>query len=243
VVVGASSGIGEALARELGALGVDVALVSRRPHELQRVADDIEQMRSGVRVPIFVHDVRDTASAPVLFQAIATELGGLDLVIYSAGIMPRVGPAEYPTERDMAVIGTNLAGAVAWLNAAAERFAVQRGGTIVGISSMAGERGRRGSPVYCATKAALNSYLESLRARLASQGVRVVTVKPGFVRTQMLGGGPSLLPSISTRQAAQEILNASADGKREVFVPGWWRGLAMIVRSVPAPVFERLPIP
>jgi decaprenylphospho-beta-D-erythro-pentofuranosid-2-ulose 2-reductase len=243
LVIGASSGIGEALAWELGRRGVSTALVARRGNELRRVSDGMESAYSGVRAPVFIHDVRDTGAVDDLFQRIALELGGLDLVIYVAGIMPKIGPREYRTEADLGMIETNLSGAVAWLNAAARRFGVQRGGTIVGISSIAGERGRRGLPIYCATKAALNSYLDSLRARLATSGVTVLTVKPGYVRTPQIGEGRTPLPAISAQQAASEILAAAASGKRRVFVPGWWRVIAFILRAIPDPIFERLPLP
>ena len=89
--------------------------------------------------------------------------------------MPRVGPEEYDTEADAETIAANFTGAVAWLNEAAPRFAKAGAGTIVGISSVAGDRGRRGNPVYGATKAALNAYLESLRNRIEYKGAFVVT--------------------------------------------------------------------
>jgi NAD(P)-dependent dehydrogenase (short-subunit alcohol dehydrogenase family) len=210
---------------------------------LERISADLENALSGTRAPIFVHDVRDATTVADLFQEIATTLGGLDLVIYSAGVMPEIRPGEYPTEVDLNIIQTNLGGAVAWLNAAAARFAIQRGGTIVGISSIAGERGRRGNPVYCASKAALNSYLESLRARLTKDGVRVLTAKPGYVRTPLLGQARTPLPAITADVAARLILDAAAAGKRELFVPQWWRAIALILRAIPRPVFERLPLP
>src|SRR2546426_2220351 len=169
IVVGASSGIGRAMAHQLAGGGVRVAAVARREAELEKLAAEAGDDRV---IPV-VHDVRDATEVPDLFERLCSELGGLDLFVYAAGVMPRIGPEEYDTESDRVTIEVNFEGAVAWLNEAAARFAVARAGTIVGLGSMAGERGRRGFPVYGATKAALHGYLESLRNRLGPRGVRV----------------------------------------------------------------------
>jgi decaprenylphospho-beta-D-erythro-pentofuranosid-2-ulose 2-reductase len=242
LVIGASSGIGEAIARKLAAEGVKVALVARRGEVLTRICDEINCAAGTDRAVAFVHDVRHTDAAACCFQKIATTLGGLDLVVYAAGVLPKVGPDEYPTTIDINTIATNFAGAVAWLNEAARRFSLTRSGTIVGISSVAGDRGRRGNPVYNATKAALDVYLEALRCRLTVRGVRVLTAKPGLVRTPMLEGArtPFFIPAISPERAADEILTAAAAGRRVAYIPGWWRWISLLVRAVPAPLFERL---
>jgi decaprenylphospho-beta-D-erythro-pentofuranosid-2-ulose 2-reductase len=243
IVIGASSGIGEAIARLLASQGTRVALVARRESVMDRIAGDINEAEGRGMALVFPHDVRDPSQVEALFQEITVALGGLDLVVYTSGIMPRTGNDIYDSESDLAAIETNFSGAVAWLNEASRRFAVQRSGTIVGISSIAGDRGRRGNPVYGATKAALNSYLESLRNRLAVKGVHVVTVKPGYVRTPLLGSAGTPVPSISAERAAREILSAVAAGRRLTYVPSWWRFVAILLRSIPAPIFERLPIP
>jgi len=243
IVVGASSGIGEALARRLAGSGTTVALVARRGEILERICMEINAATPEVRAYAFTHDVHDTAAVAPLLQQIATELGGLDLVIYSSGILPKVGPREYRTDADVETIEVNFTGAVAWLNAAAQRFQEMRGGTIIGISSVAGERGRRGNPVYNATKSALNTYLEALRCRLAPWGVTVVTAKPGYVRTPMLGKASVPAPVATPEQAARDILIAAAAGRRVAYIPGWWRWPALALRVIPSPIFERLPIP
>lgn len=235
--------MGEAVARKLARSGCRVGLVARREAALRSICDDINGEVGSIRAHFYVHDVRQWEEAEPLMQRIATDLDGLDLVVYCAGILPTVGQASYPTAVDVDTIQTNFTGAVAWLNAAAHRFSTSRRGTIVGISSIAGERGRRTNPVYQATKAALNTYLESLRARLARAGVTVVTVKPGYVRTAMTGDAPTALPAITAEEAAEAILAAAAGGKRSAFVPGWWRLIAFAVRAIPAPLFERLPVP
>jgi NAD(P)-dependent dehydrogenase (short-subunit alcohol dehydrogenase family) len=122
--------------------------------------------------------VTDTAAIGPLFADILRDLGRLDLVIYNAGRMFPVNLAEYDTAHDHAVLAVNLLGAVARLKTAAELFERQGHGQIAGISSIAADRGRVGAPVYGASKAGLNAYLESLRNRLTRQGVNVLTVRP-----------------------------------------------------------------
>src|SRR5262245_26110580 len=130
LVVGASSGIGAAVARALGREGCRVALVARREAELRAVAAD-----AGDGARIYVHDVTRPEEVPGLFQQIARDLGGLDLVVYAAGVMPRITDDEYDFGKDRETLAVNVLGAVAWLNEAAERFARAGAGTIIGISS------------------------------------------------------------------------------------------------------------
>lgn len=243
VVVGASSGIGEAIARHLAASGTSVALVARRTEALERICEEINAAANARRALAFPHDVRHPDQARDLLQRIARELQGLDLIVYAAGILPRTGSQEYPTDKDVDTIATNFTGAVAWLNAAALRFTEMQSGTIIGISSVAGERGRRGNPVYNATKSALNTYLEALRCRLTSRSVTVLTAKCGWVRTPMVGDARFPLPVATAEAAARDIVMAAAAGRRVVYVPAWWRWIVVALHAIPAPLYERLPIP
>jgi len=241
IVVGASSGIGEALARTLAADGCRVALVARREDRLRALAQSLNIDAGKGAALAYAHDVTDTHAVPALFETITRDLGGLDLIIYVAGIMPPVGPEEYDTEKDAQTIAANFTGAVAWLNEAARRFETARSGTIVGISSVAGDRGRRGNPVYGATKAALNAYLESLRNRIERHGAFVVTIKPGPVDTPMTQG-LKMPGMISPEQAAAEILLAAKDKIRVAYVPGKWKPIMAVIRAIPAPIFKHLNI-
>lgn len=241
IVVGASSGIGEALARALAADGCRVALVARREDKLRELAAELDTMAGEPVARYYVHDVAKCEDAAALFTIITREMGGLDLFIYAAGVMPPVGPEEYDTVKDAETIAANFTGAVAWLNEAARRFESAKRGTIVGISSVAGDRGRRGNPVYGATKAALNAYLESLRNRIERKGAFVVTVKPGPVRTPMTAG-LKMPGMIEADQAAAEILLAAKDKVRVAYVPAKWKPIMAIIRSIPAPIFKYLNI-
>jgi NAD(P)-dependent dehydrogenase (short-subunit alcohol dehydrogenase family) len=168
-------------------------------------------------------------------------MGGIDAVVYAAGVMPDVASDEFDTAKDQQVIEINVLGAVAWLNCAARHFAPLGRGVICGIGSVAGDRGRRGAPVYGASKAALHTYLESLRNRLAVRGVRVVTVKPGPVRTPMLGDKRMPL-TVNADVAAAAIARSLSGGPEVVYVHWLWRWIMLAIRSVPSLIFRKLSV-
>jgi decaprenylphospho-beta-D-erythro-pentofuranosid-2-ulose 2-reductase len=244
LIIGASSGIGEELARQLARGGCRVALAARRADELTRIAAGINAERGEGTALTFPHDVLETECVPALFQKIAHDLGGLDLVIYASGIMPLMQPDEYDFGKDEQMVEVNILGAVAWLNEAAQRFGRAGAGTLIGIGSVAGDRGRRGMPVYGATKAFLATYLESLRNRIGRTGAVVVTVKPGPVATPMTSGmDQKKLPLLITAdKAATLILDAAARKRNLVYVPGAWRPIMFLIRSVPSFLFRKLNI-
>jgi decaprenylphospho-beta-D-erythro-pentofuranosid-2-ulose 2-reductase len=239
IVVGASSGIGEAIAKRLSSEGVSVALVARRSEELLRVKEGLVHRDKAF---VYPHDVVRFDHTPDLFERIVKDLGGLDLVVYAAGVMPKIEESEYSFDKDRQMVEVNLLGAMAWFNLAAARFEAQRGGTLVGISSIAGERGRRANPGYFTSKAALTTYLESLRNRLSRYGVNVVTIKPGFVDTQMTRGLKTFW-LISPSQAAETSLAIAHDTSGPVaFVPARWALVAFVLRLIPSFIFRRLNI-
>lgn len=240
VIVGASSGIGEALARELAERGYRVALLARRIEPLTALANEINAQHGGGRACIYPHDVMDYAAAPQLFQKILAEFGRLDVLIYNAGVLVPVGLDEYHFDKDRQMIEINTLGALAWLNLGAVYFERQRGGSLVGISSVAGDRGRVGAPAYNTSKAALSTFLEALRNRLTRHGVHVLTVKPGFVATDMLKHSPRTFWVISPEQAARDIAHALRARKQVIYTPARWGLLMFVIRHVPSVIFRRL---
>jgi len=242
LVVGASSGIGEALARRLAAGGALVAMVARRGEELTRIAGEINEICGEVRAFPFEHDVRDRKVVPHLFEEIPRALGGLDLVIYAAGVMEEVAFDEFDVEKDSFTVEVNLLGAMAWLNQAARRFNRLGQGTIVGIGSIAGDRGRSGNPAYNTSKGALEIYLEALRNRIARRGAKVVTIKPGFVETPMTHGKPGLFWVVTADRAAEIILAKARRGVNCAYVPARWRLVSWVIRSIPSFLFRRLKV-
>ncbi len=242
LIVGASSGIGEALARRLAAGGALVALVARRQEELTRIAGEINDLCGEQRAFPFAHDVTQYSEVEQLFEEVPRALGGLDLVVYSSGVMHPVDFEEYDTEKDLQTLEVNLLGAVAWLNAAARRFNRLGGGTIVGIGSIAGDRGRSGNPAYNTSKGALEIYLEALRNRIHRRGARVVTIKPGFIETPMTQDVKGMFWVISADRAAQIILQKAKRGVVCAYVPARWRLVSWVIGAIPSWLFRRLKV-
>lgn len=241
IVVGASSGIGAEMVRQLTQQGVIVAAIARREKTLAAVVDEINTRKPGMALA-FPHDVSDVAAVPALFDHIVMAIGGLDLIIFNAGVMPAVGIDEFDFAKDRQMIEVNVLGAMAWLNAAANRFRQTGGGQIVGISSVAGDRGRVAGPAYGTSKAALSTFLEALRNRLSRHGVQVTTIKPGFVDTRMLAGAKRTFGVISPADAASRILRAVDRGRQVVYIPGWWRWIMLVIQHIPSFIFRRLSI-
>jgi len=240
IIVGASSGIGAALARRLAAEGFTVALLGRRAKLLTALCEEINAAAGEIRAISYVHDVTDYAAVPGLLKEITATLGGLDLFIYNTGILFPSGMKHYEFEKDRRVTEVNYLGALAWLNPVAAMFYHQKAGQIVGISSVAGERGRVGTPSYNASKAALTCYLESLRNRLTRRGVHVLTVKPGYVLTDMTAGRKNLYFAISAERAASDIIKAIHHHRQVIYIASIWWLVMWVVRNIPSIIFRRL---
>ena len=240
VVVGASSGIGAAIARRLAAEGYVVAALARNKNELDKLCGEINKSTGERRSLAYGHDVTDLPSIPLTFQGLVKDLGGIDALIYVAGVMPKLEIDEFNLDKDRQIIETNLMGAVAWLGAAAALFQRMKTGNLVGISSVAGDRGRVLNPAYNASKAGLDAYLEALRNRLTRLGVHVLTVKPGFVNTEMLKASPRRFGVISPERVAAGVWSAMRGGKQLVYLPWYWRWIMLAVRATPSFIFRRL---
>ncbi len=240
ILVGASSGIGAALAHRLADEGYQIALLARRAEMLEELTDEINSKHGETRAIHYVHDVTDYQAVPELFKKIVSDLGGLDTFIYNAGVALTVGLKNYNFEKDRTMMEVNLIGALAWLNPVSELFQNLKSGQIVGISSVAGERGRVGSPAYNTSKAALSTYLEALRNRLTRHGVNVLTVKPGYVQTDMIKNIANPFWAIPAEQAAKDIYNAMNKRKQEIYTAARWRWVMLIIRNIPSFIFRKL---
>jgi short-subunit dehydrogenase len=242
IIIGASDGIGAALARRLAREGYTLALLARRPDKLESLCDEINQTFQEQRARIYVHDVAEYEKVPPLLRRIVADLGGLDLVVFVAGVnYPPGGIDQFNFENDRKMIEVNLIGAMAWLTPVAEMFQSARAGQIVGIGSVAGDRGRVGNPGYNTSKAGLATFLEALRNRLTRHGVHVLTVKPGFVQTEMVkaaqGPTPFIIP---TEKAVEDIWNAMKKRKQNIYTPWIWRWIMLVIRHTPSFIFRRL---
>ncbi len=239
VIVGASSGIGAQLARDLAGQGYLLALLARRAEALDKLCAEINQAAGETLAFPYPHDVTRFDCIPATFQKILQDLKRIDLLVYSAGVMPPVGLSEFNFEKDRQMVAVNLLGGMAWLGQAATLFERLGAGTIVGISSVAAERGRVKNPGYNASKAGFDTYLEALRNRLTRHGVHVLTVRPGPVDTPMTkdAGGLFMVPP---QTVTQDILRALRKRKQVLYTPARWRLIMFVVRHLPSVVFRRL---
>ncbi|MEW6717880.1 MAG: SDR family NAD(P)-dependent oxidoreductase [Chloroflexota bacterium] len=240
LIIGASSGIGAALARKLAREGYRLALLARREELLQDLCTEINDEVGEGRAVTYPHDVKDFDQAEGLFKTILRDMGHLDVVAYVAGVMPAVDLWEFAFDKDREMVAVNLLGAMVWLGLAARLLTELGGGHIVGVSSIAGERGRVKNPGYHASKAGLSVYLESLRNRLSRKGVHVLTVKPGFVNTTMLQAEGRTFWVVSPEKVAEDISKALRTRKQVIYTPARWCLVAWVVRNLPSFIFRRL---
>lgn len=240
LIVGASDGLGAALARQLSQEGYSLALLARSKNKLDALCQEINSQGGNARA--HVHNVTDYGSVPSLLLKIVADLGGLDLVIYVASVnLPPGGMDKYNFENDRQMIEVNLIGAMAWLTPISEMFQSAGAGQIVGISSVAGDRGRVGNPGYNTSKAGLTTYLEALRNRLTRHGVNVLTIKPGFMKTDMLKAASGPTPfAIEPAVAAHHIVNAMKKRKQVIYTAPIWRWIMLAIRHTPSFIFRRL---
>jgi len=242
IIVGASEGIGASLAQKLTREGYILALIARRKDKLKTLCNEINSTFNETRALAYVHDVANYDEVPALLRKIVADLGGLDLIVFMAGVnYPPGGVNDYNSKNDREMIEINLIGAMAWLSPVAEMFQNAKAGQIVGIGSVAGDRGRIGNPGYNTSKAGLATYLEALRNRLARHGVNVLTVKPGFVKTEMLKAAQGATPfAITPEKAADDIYSAMRKRKQLVYTASIWRWIMLIIQHVPSVIFRRM---
>lgn len=240
ILVGASGGIGSALSRKLAQEGYTLALVDRNQTTLQSLCNEINQTADDARAAIYEHDVTDNDSVPDLLRRIIADIGGLDLFVYLAGIIYFPDINEFNFKEDRKVMEINLLGAMAWMSEVAPLFQNAKSGQIVGISSVAGDRGRVANPANSTSKAGLTTYLESLRNRLTRHGVHVMTVKPGMVKTDMLRGIQKTAFVVEPEKAADAILKGILQRRQTIYVAGIWRWIMLVIRHIPSFIFRRL---
>ena len=235
-VTGASSGIGEALARHYAGNGATLGLFARRRAELDRIA----AVLAPATVATYAGDVRDAAALAHAGADFIARFGVPDIVIGNAGISRGVltGEAEdMPVFKD--VFDTNVQGLVQTFQPFLAAMAEARRGALVGVASVAGFRGLPGSGAYSASKAAAITYLESLRVEMQGSGVSVVTICPGFIATPMTARNPYWMPFLLAPDKAARLIARAIERKRRFYVLPWqmaWVG--RLLRITPRPLYE-----
>jgi len=239
-ITGASSGIGQALAARFHRAGHRLALVARRVDEVERWA--AEQRLDAGRWKAYRADVRDVEAITAAGRECIATQGLPDVVVANAGISVGVDTAE---RADLDVIRatyeTNNLGLAATFQPFIAAMRERRSGTLVGIASVAGIRGLPGHGAYCASKAAVISYCESLRGELRPSGVRVVTILPGYIDTPLTRGNRYSMPFLMPADAFADRAYAAIAAQASYRVIPWQMGVvAKLMRALPNPLFDRL---
>ena len=227
----------KAIAKIFAEKGYGLVLAGRSTEQLDIIAKDLH-IRHEVPVNVQAFDANDFASHPEFYESL-NEKPLITVCVF--GYLGEQGIAQNDWKECEKIINTNYTGAVSILNIIAQDYEQKQEGCIVGISSVAGERGRQSNYVYGSAKAAFTAYLSGLRNRLFKKGVHVVTVKPGFVDTRMTAGLDLPKPiTAQPGQVAKDVYNAVIKKKNVIYSLGLWRLIMFIIRSIPEPVFKRL---
>lgn len=239
-ITGASSGIGQALAARYAQAGWRLALAARRTSEVQAWAQS--QQLAPERWTVYAADVQDVDSIVGAGQRCIAELGLPDVVIATAGIsigMDTTERADLDVMRE--TFAVNNTGLAATFHPFVAAMRTRRAGTLVGIASVAAIRGLPGHGAYCASKAGVVAYCESLRGECRDAGVRVVTLVPGYIATPLTAGNRYPMPFLMQPEAfADRAFDAIARGRSYCVIP-WQMGvIAKLLRLLPNPVFDRL---
>jgi decaprenylphospho-beta-D-erythro-pentofuranosid-2-ulose 2-reductase len=239
LIIGATSSIARALAYQMVEQGATLHLAARDGFELERVAKDIA-VRYQTPISWSEFEALNYDSHADFFQKAIDHLGHLDGVVVSLGELGDQQKAQVDFDHAHRIIDSNYTGVVSILNYIANYLEQQGQGFIVGISSVAGDRGRQSNYVYGSAKGALSLFLQGLRNRLAKSGVHVLTVKPGFVDTKMTFGKPGMFLVASPEQVANGVMKALDKQKNIVYLPWFWFWIMQIIRSIPEPLFKKM---
>ena len=237
LILGAGSDMAVALARQFAAEKYDVQLAARNTSFLQAQENDL-RIRYGINASSHAFDAVDFASHPAFYESLPVKP---DITICVFGYLGDQELGQTSWQEASRIIHTNYTGAVSILNVVAADYAARRQGTIIGISSVAGERGRQSNYLYGSAKAGFTAYLSGLRNRLFHNGVHVMTVQPGFVYTRMTEG--LTLPPLLTAQpidVASAIVKAAKAKKNVLYVKWFWRYIMLIIKSIPEFIFKKL---
>jgi decaprenylphospho-beta-D-erythro-pentofuranosid-2-ulose 2-reductase len=237
LIIGATSAIAAEVARLYAGRGASLVLTGRNPARLAAVGDDL-RVRGAASVDTEVLDVLDRdRHADVVKRAFADRL---DVALVAHGELPDQQRCQADPGEAARALELNLVTTAELLTLLANEFEAQRSGTIAVVTSVAGDRGRQSNYVYGAAKAGVSVFLQGLRQRLRAAGVRVVTLKPGFVDTPMTAHLPRNPLASSPRRAARAIYHAIESRRDVAYIPWFWRPVMALIRAVPESIFKRL---
>jgi len=237
LILGATSEVAMALADVLAAQSIELILAARNVQRLNAVQSDLH-IRLSCSVTLAEFDAASTHGHASFYNQLEPKP---DAVISFLGYLGDHNKAITNWDECNQILTANFVGAVSILNCVAEDFEKKKSGIIVGVSSVAGERGRQSNYLYGSAKAGFTAYLSGLRNRLSKSNVHVVTIKPGFMKTKMLDGmdTPGFL-TLLPNKAAQQIFKAIKKKKNVAYVSPIWKWVMLVIKTIPEPIFKRL---
>lgn len=239
LIIGASSGIGREVAHVFSQKGWDVICSSRDEKELHRLTGDLITRYGGNAYADPV-DLAESTSISPFIKKLYEKHKNIDCVVVTAGTLPRNEEEYFNEEELIRTTMTNYVGIALMLNGISLRMVANNAGIIICLSSVAGERGRRKNFIYGASKSALTTYLQGLRMKVYCQGVRVITVLPGYVDTLMSYGKVKNGFAASPQYVARKIFNLLERNKDVAYIPPIWWFIMKMVKLVPESIFKRL---
>lgn len=239
VFLGATKGMGRALARAMAAKGAEIVLLGRDLEDLQRSAADLEA-HGARQAAVASCDLLDPASFAPAFAAAQEALGHFDTVVVTAGLFGTQEELEADTEKLERLLTANFTNTILFCEEARQHLLAAGGGTLCVFSSVAGDRSRKPVILYGASKAGLSHYLNGLDHRYRAQGLKTVLVKPGFVKTGMTAGLQPPPFAGEPDDVAQTVLRAIEKGKPVVYAPPIWALVMLVIRFLPRFVMRRI---
>jgi decaprenylphospho-beta-D-erythro-pentofuranosid-2-ulose 2-reductase len=239
LIVGTTSAIAEATARRFAQRGDALFLAARNAAALSAIAKDLT-VRGAAQVETMEFDARTIDRFATLLDAATQRLGGLDAALIAHGTLSDQAACQRSVDLMREEFDVNAISVLALCTLLGNQFEAQGHGVIAVISSVAGDRGRQSNYVYGSAKAAVTAFTSGLRQRLYPKGVRVVTIKPGFVSTPMTAAFKKGALWASPAKVATDIVRAMDRGTPVIYTPSFWRPIMWVIRSVPETVFRRL---
>jgi len=234
LILGATSGIARGIAVALAKKKNNLYLCGRDIIELEKIAADLK-IRYEINIKTKKFDCEDLDSHVNFFNNIMSDIKNNKTNIN--GVIFAIGSMGNDAQQ---VLTTNLTGAVSILELWADYFAEKKQGFIVGISSVAGDRGRQNNYIYAAAKSGFSTYLQGLRARLYKKNIRVITVKPGFIDTAMTFGLPGMFLVADPVRIGEKIVESIESHKDIIYVPWFWKYIMLIIKSIPERIFKTM---
>lgn len=239
LITGASSGIGRALAIELGKRGATLGLLARRAEALRELAFEVE--RAGGRALALPADVRDAVGVRAAADELRARFGQIDVLIANAGVAATGHITELRAEEVNEVMSINVVGAANSVTAVLPEMVERGQGHLVAISSLSAYRGLPKSAVYCASKAALSAFFESVRVDLRGTNIDVTIIHPGFIKTPLTAGRKAQMPFLMELDEATKKMVRAIEARRRSYAFPWQ--LASIVRAAmlfPIPLYDKI---